>query len=121
MGADIAGLLASLGGGGGGPGGPPPGPPPSGGPDLGALLGGAGAGGGPAPDQGGGDADPVLILTQMMDLANKYGGVERDEEDKLTMQKIMTMIQQLKAKDQADQEAALGGGNMRIMRKAGAA
>src|SRR4051812_27877810 len=102
MGADIAGLLAGLGGGGGpaGPGGPPP-VPPGGGLDLGALLGGAGAGGGPppGPDQGPGGGDPVAVLGQILDLANQYLQVEPDEEDKLTMQKITTLIQQLKAKD----------------------
>jgi hypothetical protein len=37
------------------------------------------------------------------------------------MQKITTLLQQLKAKDQQDQESAMGGSNMRLMRKAGAA
>jgi len=54
-------------------------------------------------------------------LANQYRAAEPDEEDKLTMEKITTLIQQLKAKDQADTEQAMGGGNMRLMRKAGAA
>jgi hypothetical protein len=34
------------------------------------------------------------------------------------MQKITTLIQQLKAKDQQDKDGAMGGSNMRIMRKA---
>ena len=34
------------------------------------------------------------------------------------MQKITTLIQQLKAKDQQDQDAAMGGSNARILRKA---
>jgi hypothetical protein len=70
---------------------------------------------------GAGGDDPVAILTQMLDLANQYLQVEPDEEDKLTMQKMTTLIQTLKAKDQADTETAMGGGNQRLMRKAGAA
>ena len=63
----------------------------------------------------------MQVLTQILDLANQYLQVEPDEEDKLTMQKITTLIQQLKAKDQQDQEQAMGGANQRIIRKAGAA
>ena len=118
-GPDIGALLAGLGGGGG----PVPGGPGPGGPDIGALLGGLGGGppqgpgGGPSePPQGG--SDPVAILTGILDQCNQYLQVEPDEEDKLTMQKITTLIQQLKAKDQQDQDAAMGGSNARILRKA---
>ncbi len=72
------------------------------------------------PNMGGqGGADPVEILGNMLDMANQYLGVENDEEDKLMMQKVTTLLQQLRAKDQADKDQAMGGGNMRILRKAG--
>ncbi len=116
-GPDLGALLAGLGAGGGGAppdAGPGPGGPP---PDLAGLLG----GGGPpqGPDQGGGDEDPVAILGDMLALAQEYLGVEPDEEDKLLMQKVTTLLQQLRAKDQSDKDGALGGSNMRVFRKAG--
>lgn len=55
----------------------------------------------------------------MLNSARTYLGVEKDEEDKLLMEKITTLLQQLKAKDQADQDQAMGGANQRILRKAG--
>lgn len=55
----------------------------------------------------------------MLDLASEYFSAEKDEEDKLNMQKVTTLLQQLLAKDQADKDQAMGGGNMRLMRKAG--
>lgn len=73
----------------------------------------------PAQD-GSPDGDPVEILTQMIDLAMKYLDVEPDEEDKSTMTKVLQQLQQYKAKDQADADAALGGKvSPKLMRKVG--
>jgi hypothetical protein len=95
--ADPAALQAMLGG--LGPGGPPPSGPP--GPDPSMM-------GGP-PDQGGGEDDPISILQQMLDLADNYGQVEPDDEDKLLMEKARTLLQQLLAKDQKDQDGLMQG------------
>jgi hypothetical protein len=55
----------------------------------------------------------------MLDLASQYLDVEPDEEDKLQMQKITTLLQQLLAKDQQDTDNAMSGNTSpRTIRKA---
>lgn len=95
-------------------GGPPPGFPGAGGP--------VDQGGGFPPDQGGSPEDqPIDLLKQMIDLAKSYLDVEPDEEDKATMTKVLQLLQQYLAKDQADAQAAMGGNPTiaRVLRKAG--
>ncbi len=69
------------------------------------------------PDAGGGD--PVSLLQQMTDIANAYMQAEPDAEDKLQGAKILQLIHQLLAKNQADAEQQQGGTvTPRIARKA---
>lgn len=85
------------------------GPPPS----MGGM-------GGPSDQAGGGPEDePISLVSQIIEACKKYLGVEPDEEDKLLMTKILGFAQQLLAKDQQDKDAALGGQNVRLLRKAG--
>lgn len=100
------------------------GPPPGGGggapPDLAALLG-AGAPGPPGPNDTAdpGAQTPVEIVQAMIDAGKPYLDVEKDHEDLLTMQKILTMLQQLLTKDQQDADAiASGVTSPRALRKA---
>jgi hypothetical protein len=46
----------------------------------------------------------------MIDLAQQYIQVEPDDVDKHTMMKVLSTLQQYKAKDQQDTEKALGSG-----------
>lgn len=82
--------------------------------DLASILGGA-----QQPQAPQAQGDPVEIVSNMLDLASQYVQVEPDQEDKLAMQKVMTELQQLLAKDQQDADKAMGG-NMdpRTLRKA---
>ena len=100
---DIGSLLAQIMGGGGGP---APGGPPGMAP------------GGP-PQDGGGQEDAIQILRQIVDLCQQYLQVEPDEEDKLDGAKMLQFAQKLLAKDQQDRDSALGGSNVRMIRKAG--
>jgi hypothetical protein len=62
----------------------------------------------------------VDYLKQMIDLAKKYLDVEPDEEDKATMTKVMSQLQQYLAKDQSELDGAMSGSlSPRAMRKAG--
>lgn len=99
------GLEALLGGGGG----PPPGGPAPGGVDpLQALGGGSGP---PPPDQsadtGGGDVSSML--KDMLEIARGYIEQEDDEQNKLTMEKITTLIQQVLASEEKELQDAMGG------------
>lgn len=98
---------------------------------LSAIL---GAGGprpqnGPVPIQPGGQASgaapsdneggAVASIQQMIAAGKRYLGQERDQEDLLTMHKILTQLQQLRAKDQQDADSALQGNvSPRLVRKA---
>lgn len=96
-------------------------PPGGGAPDLAALLGAGGQTGPPAPDQPQQQAqgDPVGIVQQMLGLGKQYLDVEPDHEDLLTMQKVLTSLQQLLTKDQQDADQAMSGStNPRALRKA---
>jgi hypothetical protein len=59
------------------------------------------------PGFGGGapPADPETILREMLDVAAEYLEVEPDEEDRLEMQKVTSLLQALLARNQkaADQ------------------
>lgn len=72
----------------------------------------AGLAGGP-PDQGQdpsqGSGDPLDILSQMLDLADQYRSAEPDEEDRLEMEKARTLLQNLLAKDQKEQDGMMQG------------
>lgn len=63
----------------------------------------------PASAPSGQQPDPVEILDAMLQLASLYRAVEPDQQDKLTMERAATLLQQLLAKDQADRQAPTGG------------
>lgn len=68
---------------------------------------------------GGSEAEPITILRQMIDLANRYMSVEPDQEDVATMSKLHATLQGYLAKDQRDRDTALGNGSVsRLVRKA---
>ncbi len=91
-------------------------------PELAALMGGGGgapmAGGDPMagmapepaadPAAGGGDST-TSILERMIADAKLYVEVEQDEEDKLTMTKVLTTLQQYLADEQKETDDLLGG------------
>lgn len=60
----------------------------------------------PAPQSGG---DTVDILRQMIDLAKNYIDAEQDEDDKLTMTKVLTTLQQYLAAEQKERDDAMQG------------
>ena len=116
-----------------GPGGPPPTGPGAPPPALLQLLlahaaaqhaaGGPGPAGLPPDVPGQPDTDehePIRILQQMIQLAERYMHVEPDREDTATMAKLLATLHQYLAKDQRDAEGALGGGPAtRVLRKMG--
>lgn len=102
VGPDIAQLLGGMMGQGPGPEGAPPGGLPE---------------GGTPQDTGGGQ--PIDLLKEIIGLVQQYLQAEPDEEDKLQGTKLLQLAQQLLAKDQQDRDAAMGGSNQRILRKAG--
>lgn len=87
----MGGLEALLGGGGGAP----PMPP-------------GGGGGAPAPPQEGG-GDVTTMLQDMLALAGEYLAQEETETNKLTMQKVTTMIQQILAEEEKELQGAMQG------------
>lgn len=50
----------------------------------------------------------VEILDAMLKLATLYQAAEADQQDKLTMQRASTLLQQLLAKDESDQQQRQG-------------
>lgn len=52
------------------------------------------------------EAKPAEILDAMLQLATLYRAVEPDQQDKLAMERVSTLVQQLLAKDEADSRAA---------------
>lgn len=102
-GPDIGQLLAHLQGGGmmgGAPGGMMGGPPP----------------GGESPDTGGADKVPAL-LQQALDALHKAFALETEPIDKAEIAKILTSVQQLFAQEQKEKDQALGGSNMKLLRR----
>ena len=100
-------------------------------PELAGLMGGSGGapmGGGGDPMMGGapaqgepaaGGEDTVTILTRMIEDAKSYIEAEQDEEDKLTMTKVLTTLQQYLADEQKEMDDMLGGKvSPRLMRRA---
>ena len=59
------------------------------------------------PEQGG--ESTIDILNQMLDLAKLYMEVDEDEEDKLTMAKVLQMLQGYLAAEQKEQQDAMQG------------
>jgi hypothetical protein len=106
-------IMAAMGGGGGEGAGLPP--------DIASLLGGGGAPPGaegpPLPSDGvpGGGQDP---LEQAIALLDEAIAAEADQEDQQIMRTCSAKLQQVLAKNQADQDAGLGGQvSPRAMRK----
>lgn len=62
----------------------------------------------PAP-AGAEAADTISILKQMLDLAQQYLVVEEDEEDKLTMTKVLQQLQGYLAEEQKEKDGMLQG------------
>ena len=100
----------------------------AGAPDIGSLLAELGGGGAPPglgapgagpPDGGGGGEQPLAQLQDAIALIQDLIQAEPDEVDKLDIVKALQLLQKVAAKDQQDQESALGGSNMRLLRKAG--
>lgn len=81
----------------------PLGPPP---PDPGGP-GGPGPPAAPGPAQGG-EATPIKAIHQMMEIGKGYMETEPDQGDKAMMAKLLSMLQQLLAKDEQDMRGALG-------------
>jgi hypothetical protein len=100
-------LMAALGGGAGDPG--------AGAPTVGPDA-------GPAPtsdDSSAGGGSTTDILQRMIDDARSYLEVEQDEEDKLTMTKVLSQLQGYLAKEQKEQDDMLQGkASPRALRKA---
>jgi len=86
------GLEALLGGGGGGappPGGAPGAPPPA------------------EQDAGGGEVSDML--KEMLEIARGYLDQEQDEQNKLTMEQVTTLIQKVLAAEEKELQDAMGG------------
>jgi hypothetical protein len=63
--------------------------------------------------------DPTDLLRQILDLAAEYREVEPDEEDRLAIERVTTLVQQLIARNQKESDQALSGQlNPRTLRKA---
>ncbi|MDH4341241.1 MAG: hypothetical protein OEW47_12880 [Thermoleophilia bacterium] len=100
-------MQQALMGGGGGPG-APAGPMP---PDIAALLGGAGGPpqeGAPLPSDGapGGGQDPLEEAIALLDEAI---AAEADQEDQQVMRQCSAKLQQILAKNQAEEDSMLQG------------
>ncbi|MCI0408727.1 MAG: hypothetical protein L0191_09220, partial [Acidobacteria bacterium] len=99
-------MMALLGGGGGDPAAAQGGIPP----DMMAMLGGGAPEGAVAPSivegEPGGGEDP---LVGAIDLIQEAIDAESDQEDIQVMLQCQTKLQNILAKNQADQDAALGG------------
>lgn len=80
---------------------------------LAAMLGGQAPP--PGPQQGG-EEGPIQILKKMLALADQYRSAEPDEGDKAVVAKIVPLLQQLLAKDQADRDKLLGGAGAAMRR-----
>jgi hypothetical protein len=85
-------------------------------PELASLLGGGGAPppGDPGmmpPEQGApeGGESTIDILNQMLDLAKLYMEVDEDEEDKMTMAKVLSILQGYLAAEQRESQDAMQG------------
>lgn len=83
----------------------------AGGQDPMAAIAGLMGGQGPAPTGPGGQAggSTVDILRQMLDLGKQYLDVEQDEEDILTMTKVLQLLQGYLASEQKEQQDAMQG------------
>ena len=90
-------------------------------PELLAMLGGMAPGSpmGPPPEGAPPEtSDPSSILRQMLDLSKTYMDAEQDDEDKAAIASIMAKIQTLFAKQQREQDQALGvSGPQKFMRR----
>jgi hypothetical protein len=64
---------------------------------------------GPPPGEEGGGGDTISILQEMLQLAQEYLAVEEDEEDKLTMTKVLSQLQSYLAAEQKEKDEMLGG------------
>lgn len=68
------------------------------------------------PPQGGQDEVPDL-LQQALDAIHRAFAIETEPIDKAEMAKIMTAIQNLFAQEQKEKDQAMGGGNMKLLRR----
>jgi len=86
-------------------------------PEMGAPPPAADTDAGPPP--GGDLTAPEQILDAMLKLATLYRNVEKDPQDLLGMERVTTLIQQILANQQADQDRLMGGGARAIRRLTG--
>lgn len=92
-------------------------------PGLEELLAGGGPAAGAAPaDLPSGPPDapsgsPEDLLRTILELATEYRDVETDEQDRLKIEKVTTLVQQILADRQAASDNAIGGGNLRTLRR----
>lgn len=88
------------------------------------FLAGAQGGGAPAPAAPGGEpaeggGDSVALLDEALGLIRQAIEVEPDDEDKLTLEKATTLLQQVKASNQKLTDQAMGAGpGVKYLRKA---
>jgi hypothetical protein len=52
---------------------------------------------------------PLELLDAMLELADLYRQVEQDQEDLLAMERVRTLLQQLKAKEQRQRDGLIQG------------
>ena len=81
-------------------------------PELASLLGGAAPPPGMMPPEQGapeGGESTIDILNQMLDLAKLYMEVDEDEEDKMTMAKVLSILQGYLAAEQRESQDAMQG------------
>ena len=77
---------------------------------------------GPAPEQGGGDEDEAAKLDRMLqDALGLAQGGTLSEQDKLKIQKVLTIIQEIKAAEEKEMDGAMKGAmTPGLLRKANA-
>jgi hypothetical protein len=63
----------------------------------------------PPPEQSSGNAAGVALLQQILGDVQRYIDGEQDEEDKLTGEKVTSLLQQLLAKNQKETDGLLQG------------
>jgi len=78
-----------------------------------------GAAAGPPPAPGGGDQDEAAMFSSLLDTIRQLlGAGTLSEQNKLALEKASTLVQQIKASEEKDEEAAMTGKlNPGIMRK----
>lgn len=61
------------------------------------------------PEPAGGGGDPAELYREILDLLAQARQAEDSEQDKLALEKVSTLIQQLLASEEKEEEEAMGG------------